>query len=299
MTPSPTSQRLRKTSRLVIFTDLDGTLLDHRYCWEPAAYSLKKLRLRGIPVVLCTSKTRPETEHYRREMHISDPFVVENGGTILIPRGYFGHLSGEVKQDGDYEIIESDVSYATLLAALEDIKRRVTPQALGFSDLSPERLAKLTGLSLQEAIWAKDRHHDEPFLIQGDELPSLNGIRHIVEKRGLRCLRGTRFHHITGPHDKGTAVQKLMGLFRHHHTAFFCVGLGDSPMDIPFLEQVDLPIIVQNKEGKYHPAFNDTAYLKSHAIGPEGWSMAISRLFEVGWDHIHDLKPMRKENCDP
>lgn len=299
MIPSSTSHRLQITDYLAIFTDLDGTLLDHRYSWEPASDCLEELRRRSIPVVLCTSKTLPETEHYRRQMGIGDPFVVENGGAIFIPRGYFGHLPGEAKQDGDYEIIESDVSYTTLLGALEDIKRQVTPQALGFSDLSPERLAEITGLSLQQAIWAKDRHHDEPFLISGDEPPSLDGIRRIAEERGLRYLRGTRFHHIAGPHDKGTAVQKLIRLFRHNHTDFFSVGLGDSPMDSPLLEQVDLPIIVQDREGKYHPAFNDTVYLKSHAIGPEGWSMAIGRLFEVGLDHIHDLKPMKKENCDP
>jgi mannosyl-3-phosphoglycerate phosphatase len=227
-------------------------------------------------------------------MRIDDPFVVENGGAIFIPRDYFNHLPGEVKQDGDFHAIESEVSYASLLAALEDIRRQVTPRALGFSDLSPVRLAEITGLSLQEAIWAKDRHYDEPFLIPGDKSSSLDGIRRIVENRGLQYLRGIRFHHITGPHDKGTAVEKLISLFRHSHMDFFSVGLGDSPMDIPLLEQVDLPIIVQNKEGKYHPAFNNTPYLKSPAIGPRGWSMAIGRLFEVGWDHIHELKPMKK-----
>jgi len=231
-------------------------------------------------------------------MGIADPFVVENGGAIFIPQGYFGPLSREVRQDGAYHIIESNVPYAKLLAALEEIKRKVAPQALGFSDLSPERLAEMTGLSPQQAILAKDRKYDEPFIIPQNQ-PPIDNIRRIIEERGLKYSRGTRFHHISGPHDKGMAVQKLVELFRGMDPSFFSVGLGDSPMDTPLLEQVDLPIIVQNKEGKYHPAFNDTAYLKSHAIGPEGWSMAIGRLFEVGLDHIHDLKPLKKENCDP
>ena len=296
---SPTFRPTRANSHLAIFTDLDGTLLDQRYSWQAAADGLEKLRQQSVPVVLCTSKTRRETEHYRRQMGIADPFVVENGGAILIPRGYFADLPGELKKDGDYNMIESDISYATLLAALEDIKQRVTPQAVGFSDLSPERLANLTGLSLQEAIWAKERHYDEPFLIPGDDPPSLDSIRRIIEERGLRYLRGTRFHHITGPHDKGTAVQKLIELFRHNQTNFSSVGLGDSPMDIPLLEQVDLPIVVQNKRGSYHPVFDASAFLRSPDIGPKGWRMAIDRLFEVGLDHIHQLRPMKKEDCNP
>jgi mannosyl-3-phosphoglycerate phosphatase len=299
MTHLPTSHYPRISSHLAIFTDLDGTLLDQRYSWQAAAQGLEKLRRRGIPVILCTSKTRRETEHYRHQMGIADPFVVENGGAILIPRDYFADLPGEIKRDGHFDIIESEVSYTALLAALEDIKQQVTPQALGFSDLSPEQLAEITGLSLPEAIWAKERHYDEPFLIPGDEPSSLDGIRRILEERGLRYLRGTRFHHITGPHDKGTAVQTLIELFRRRRTHFFSVGLGDSPMDIPLLEQVDLPIVVQNKEGNYHPAFDATLYLRSPGIGPEGWRMAIDRLFEVGLDHIHQLKPKKKEDCDP
>jgi mannosyl-3-phosphoglycerate phosphatase len=294
MTFSPPSPQSQKKTCLAIFTDLDGTLLDHRYSWEPATDALEKLRRRGVPIILCTSKTRRETEHYRRQMGIAGPFVVENGGAILIPRGYFGHLGGELKQDGGYEIIESDVSYAALLAALEDIKQQVIPQALGFSDLSPENLAEITGLSPQEAMWAKDRHHDEPFLIPEDQSALIDDIRRIVEKRGLRYLRGTRFHHITGPHDKGTAVQRLIGLYRSHHEDFFSVGLGDSPMDIPFLEQVDLPIMVQDQDGKYHPDLSATAYLKSPGIGPQGWSMVITLLFEVGFDHVRELRQVQK-----
>lgn len=294
MTLSPTSHRLRETSHLVIFTDLDGTLLDHRYSWSPAVEGLQELRRRKIPVVLCTSKTRGETEQYRREMGIDDPFVVENGGAIFIPRGYFGHLPFEARIDGDYQILESEIPYAELLAALEEIKRRVAPGALGFSELSPDELARITGLSRQQAILARERKHDEPFVILESD-PSIDDIRRILAQRGLRYIQGTRFHHISGPHDKGTATRKLIKLFRQKDPNFFSVGLGDGPIDIPFLEQVDLPMVVQNKEGKHHPAFNAPAFLKVYAAGPTGWNMAVRCLLRDGVEKIRALKQLRGE----
>ncbi|MFB3153818.1 MAG: HAD hydrolase family protein, partial [Candidatus Acidiferrales bacterium] len=45
-------------AQLIVFTDLDGTLLDHNnYRWEAARPALKQLRARRMPVILCTSKT--------------------------------------------------------------------------------------------------------------------------------------------------------------------------------------------------------------------------------------------------
>ena len=39
-----------------IVTDLDGTLLDHSYNWEPARTTLRWLQEQQIPVIPCTSR---------------------------------------------------------------------------------------------------------------------------------------------------------------------------------------------------------------------------------------------------
>jgi mannosyl-3-phosphoglycerate phosphatase len=294
MTRHSTSHPTPKSSHLAIFTDLDGTLLDERYSWEPAADCLAELRRRGVPVILCTSKTRLETEEYHRQMGLADPFVVENGGAIIIPQGYFQLLPPEAREEGDVHVIESDIPHSHLLAALDQIKRRVVPQALGFSDLSPEWLAEIAGLSRQQAILAKSRQYDEPFLAPQGEFP-IEEVKKIIQDMGLKYSRGTRFHHISGPHDKGTAVQRLMKLFRGDDPGLFSVGLGDGPIDIPFLEQMDLPIVVQNKAGRYHSAFRSAAYLKSPGIGPWGWYMAVGRLLAGSVQNAQTLKPSRGE----
>lgn len=54
------------TPRL-LFTDLDGSLLDHHsYDWQPARAWLKRLKQLGVPVIPVTSKTRSEIVPLRR-----------------------------------------------------------------------------------------------------------------------------------------------------------------------------------------------------------------------------------------
>jgi predicted mannosyl-3-phosphoglycerate phosphatase (HAD superfamily) len=51
----------------LIFTDLDGSLLDHHtYSFAPAANYLDRLETQGIPVIPITSKTRAEVLVLRR-----------------------------------------------------------------------------------------------------------------------------------------------------------------------------------------------------------------------------------------
>jgi len=53
----------------VIFTDLDGSLLDHySYSFAPAANYLERLESQQTPVIAITSKTRAEVLAIREQM---------------------------------------------------------------------------------------------------------------------------------------------------------------------------------------------------------------------------------------
>lgn len=58
---------------LLVFTDLDGTLLDiHTYDWRPASAWLDKLQDHQIPVILCSSKTAAETLEIQQDLGWKD-----------------------------------------------------------------------------------------------------------------------------------------------------------------------------------------------------------------------------------
>src|ERR687896_1932995 len=75
----------------VVFTDIDGTLVDI----NTAEYGKKTNELirimkeKNIPLILTSAKTRLEQNKIREDLGLTDPFIVENGGAIVIPKGYF------------------------------------------------------------------------------------------------------------------------------------------------------------------------------------------------------------------
>ena len=72
-----------------IYTDLDGTLLDHHtYAFDEALETIKALKDRGIPIIPCTSKTRAEMVGLMQAMGIDGPMIIENGAAIWVPQGW-------------------------------------------------------------------------------------------------------------------------------------------------------------------------------------------------------------------
>jgi len=68
---------------LLIFSDLDATLLDHNtYSFQEALPALQLIRKRKIPLILSSSKTYNEMMVIRKELNNHDPFIYENGSGI-------------------------------------------------------------------------------------------------------------------------------------------------------------------------------------------------------------------------
>ena len=67
----------------IIFSDLDGTLLDHfTYQSIAASETLQQLQHANIPVILNTSKTFAELSIIREDLDLDTPFIIENGAAI-------------------------------------------------------------------------------------------------------------------------------------------------------------------------------------------------------------------------
>jgi len=76
-------------NNILVFTDLDGTLLDSdTYSYKSALPALKLIKNKKIPLIFCSSKTKSEIEMYRKRIGNDDPFISENGGGIFIPKDY-------------------------------------------------------------------------------------------------------------------------------------------------------------------------------------------------------------------
>lgn len=157
---------------IIVFTDLDGTLLDESYSFAAAWPAMRKMAESAIPLILCSSKTRKEIEHYRHKLGNAHPFISENGGGIFIPEGYFPDetvLEGfSPIVDNGYQVIRLGTPYSELRKNIVELRAEGFP-ITGFGDLSMDELVKQTGLPLDEALLCKERDFDEPFLYNGNE----------------------------------------------------------------------------------------------------------------------------------
>lgn len=270
--------------RLMVFTNLDGSLLDSvTYSWEPARPALDLLRGLAVPIVLVSSKTRMELEQVRARLELEEPFVIENGGAVYVPERPARAAACREATQGRYQAVEFGTSYPTLRRALHEISTEAGVEVRGFGDMAVEEIADRTGLSSETARLAKQREYDEPFVIEG----STNSTPHVlraIKERGLRWTRGGRFFHLTGLNDKGAACQFLLDWYLREglrRQDVMTIGIGDSLSDVPLLRQVDYPVLVQRPDGTYDPAVEVPNLVHAHGPGPVGWSMAVTNVLRT------------------
>ena len=70
---------------LLVFTDLDGTLLDDAYGFAGAEPALAQLAEQHIPLILATSKTRAELTGLAAQLPGVPGLIFENGAGITCP----------------------------------------------------------------------------------------------------------------------------------------------------------------------------------------------------------------------
>ncbi|MCJ7762637.1 mannosyl-3-phosphoglycerate phosphatase [Candidatus Bathyarchaeota archaeon] len=256
-----------KATKIVLFTDLDGTLLDEKYSYENVKPVIDQLLILNVAIVFCSSKTRAEIEFYRRKMSINDPFISENGSAIFIPRGYFQFDYSFTRRTHKYDVIELGAAYSTVREKLDKVTERSAAKIIGFGDMTEEEIAKDSGLPLELARLAKRREYDEPFrIVEGNEKKILDSIA----DENCRYTKGDRYFHMLGNTDKGKAVAILKSLYVKRFRQLITYGIGDSPNDLPMLDMVDLPVFVRETSGEYkHEAAWKDILNQIRATSPE------------------------------
>jgi mannosyl-3-phosphoglycerate phosphatase len=252
---------------IVIFSDLDGTLLDHHtYSFSPALEMLEILKALDIPLVIVTSKTKNEVIRLQQLMQIDHPFIVENGAGIVIPK------------DDTYEVIALGYRYDYVREAFERYAKYVDIH--GFFDMSLEEVMEHTKLPAQQASDAKTRLFTEPFILQNPS--QLEALEAMAEKDGLQIVKGGRFYHlITKGQDKAKAIQAMRLYFEGKRQKYFqTLALGDSENDRSMLQSVDIPILIPHPDGSFMPC-QIPHLIRAPFPGPKGWNIALKAVFDV------------------
>lgn len=253
MTPPP----------FIVFTDLDGTLLDHHdYSWSAALPALARLRALGVPVVLSSSKTAAEIAPIRAEMglHLT-PAIVENGAGVLEPGADPADLTGP---------------YGRLRDTIDSLPAELRETFRGFGDMSDAEVAEITGLTAERATLARRRAFSEPGLSTAPP-ETLQKFVAALAENGVTARRGGRFLTLSFGGTKADRMETL----RRRFDAPFSVALGDAPNDVEMLNAARYGFLIANPSAPPLPALaaeDDGRLRRSEKAGPRGWNECILQL---------------------
>ena len=276
--------------RSLIFTDLDGSLLDHySYSFEPARSLLGVLEKDNIPVVCCSSKTFDEIICLRQSLENRHPFIVENGAAIYIPHEYFTNLEGYVNDDSclqpnakeGYDCISFCEPRSHWNTLVDSVGQEYSGQFKTFMQLGEEGISAATGLSIQEAVLANKRGFGEPVQWLGDELTEKRFVDDL-HSLGVVVLKGGRFLHVSGAVDKGKALQSLLSIY-HNYTVspIESIAVGDGDNDIAMLEAADKALIIRSPSHAIPILQRENKVWISEEYGPSGWDQGIRSILDL------------------
>ena len=266
----------------IVFTDLDGTLLDHySYSFESAIPMLEKLEHLRIPVIPITSKTFAEVSRLRDQLNNKHPFIVENGAAIAIPKNYFEeHLDNWV-DEGDFWICPNSKPRKYWNEMLEKNAQAFAGEYETFTSVVDHKgyqgLQEITGLNLSQAILSNERKYSEPVHWLGSDSSKQAFIKTLTNAGGT-LLQGGRFLALGDAVDKGSALLQLSDIYQQigGFKAMHSLALGDSGNDVSMLEIASSAVVIKSKTHDA-PALNrqDNLYV-SNLYGPEGWAESVS-----------------------
>ncbi len=260
---------------LLVFTDLDGTLMEHEsYSVEPAREALEALAKAGVSPIVNSSKTGSEIRAIQAKLELDAPYICENGAAL----SNYGKPSDK-KADRIF-----GVERQSWFPAIQALRDQMEFKFEGFSDWSADELSARTGLSVLDAKLAKQRQYSEP-IVWRDTSKAFSQFAAALKALNLNLIEGGRFFSIQGSHDKATGMKWLQGL--DTSSTKLTVALGDSPNDIAMLEAADIAVVIKSPKSDQINLKNPKRVIRTNRPGPAGWQDAILKILrEIDLDTV-------------
>ncbi|WP_166422897.1 HAD-IIB family hydrolase [Paraglaciecola sp. 20A4] len=264
----------------LVFTDMDGTLLDHHnYDYSPALNMLDILKSKNIPVIPTTSKTKAELEVLMANLQLNGPFIVENGAAIYIPKYEFTTKPEGCLDESGFWVKKFANPRAHWLELLAQLHDEFIGEFVQFSTMNNQQIIEHTGLDEKSAQLANTRLYSEPVKWIGTPERQSQFVTKL-QQLGANVLQGGRFLGVSGPCDKGKALLWLVEAYQSElgHTGTLSIALGDSNNDVAMLNVSDLAVRVKSPSHSFPSLSRSKGIYDSTLYGPAGWSECLSKI---------------------
>ncbi len=259
---------MNKNYKILIFTDLDGSLL-HRdtFKFDEIKDYLKQLISKGIFIIPNTSKTEKEILEFNNELGSSLPYISENGSAI-----------------NGLDLLNSNLPKELILSREKDslikIFRELVPVNLQnkckwLSEMDRKKQSLIFGLENDKLKMALDRKYTIPFLFEGNK-SERNELSKIVKNKGLALQEGGRVINLTDKVNKAKALQVFVRFFKKNNKNVKTIAVGDNYNDLDMLKTSEFPCLVFNDKFTLDeiPIKN---LITTNKPSPEGWADVIKK----------------------
>jgi len=249
-----------KNRKILIFTDLDGSML-HRetFMFDEVKEFVKEFDKNDLIIIPNTSKTQIEIENFLEELDISCPYISENGSSI--------HMLSIIDQRLPNEIVLSRKKEEILEIFDRNIESNLKFKCQFVNNLSNFKKIEILGLPKSKINDALNRKYTLPFKFTGTRKEKEYLFNQVLNL-GLKIQEGDRVLNLGDEVSKGLAIKKFISYLDKDDIV--TIGIGDSSNDIDMLEVADFPCLIKNNESNFN-GFKNKNYIRSSLEAPSGW----------------------------
>ena len=259
---------MEKVYKILIFTDLDATLL-HRdtFKFEEIKDYIKQLISKGIFIIPNTSKTEKEILAFNNELGSNLPYISENGAAI-----------------NGLDLLNSNLPNELILSREKDNLRKIFENSIPLnlqnkckwlSEMDKKKQSLIFGLVNEKLKMALDRKYTIPFIFEGTKSEKTE-LSKVVKNKGLALQEGGRVINLTDKVNKAKALQVFIRFFKKNNKNVKTIAVGDNHNDLDMLKTSDFPCLVFNDKFTL-----DEIHIKNlittNKPSPEGWADVIKK----------------------
>ena len=260
-------------SSILIFTDLDGTLLNRdNFKFESTKPFLKELKKKDIIIIPNSSKTEDEIIEFNNEADFKYPFVSENGSII--------HNLNFLNHEFPDKIMLARHTHEIQNIFDKNINQDLKSKCKVISSLTMSEQTQIFGLPENKLKQVFKRSCTIPIIFEGNNEEKLS-LKKLLLKNGLDYMEGGRVLNLGDRINKADAMKKITQMLENK---FRCkpktIAVGDNHNDLEMLQNSDIPCLVKNdKFLKKNLQIKNLIISKQAA--PEGWVEIVLSLIHI------------------
>ena len=258
-------------NNIIIFTDLDGSLLNHdNFDFKNIKNFILQCLSIGIKIIPNSSKTKKEIDFFCDQLGERLPYIVENGSAI--------HNLDIVSSDFievNNPLVFSRTVEEILEILIKEVPKNLIDKCSFIKDMNRKMQKEILGLSEKFLPLALNRDYSIPFTFNGSD-QIINEFKLTLERLDLKLHEGGRVFNISDNCSKGSAMKALISKIKKSILLNpYIIVVGDSPNDISMLEEANQPCVVPlpNKCNLKDLSFHNV--LRAKQCAPEGWEEVI------------------------